>query len=67
MYGRTTQWKRFVLFYIYYIFNFYVKLYEIFLLPIVFEKWEMGEYDWKSYSQVDEMANDFGKGLRELG
>ena len=33
----------------------------------LFEKWEMGEYEWKSYSKVDEMANDFGKGLRELG
>ena len=33
----------------------------------VFEKWEMGEYEWQSYLQVDEMANNFGKGLRELG
>ena len=33
----------------------------------VFKKWEMGEYEWKSYMQIDEMANNFGKGLRELG
>ena len=33
----------------------------------VFKKWEMGEYEWKSYAQIDEMANHFAKGLRELG
>ena len=29
----------------------------------VFKKWEMGEYEWKSYAQIDEMANHFAKGL----
>ena len=33
----------------------------------VFKKWEMGEYEWKSYLQIEEMATNFGKGLRELG
>jgi len=33
----------------------------------VFKKWEMGDYEWKSYTQIDEMANNFGKGLRETG
>ena len=33
----------------------------------VFKKWEMGEYEWKSYVQIDEMANNFGKGLRVTG
>lgn len=33
----------------------------------VFKKWEMGEYEWKSYMQIDEMANNFGKGLRVTG
>jgi len=30
-------------------------------------KWIMGEYKWKSYSEVNEMAIHFGRGLRELG
>jgi long-chain acyl-CoA synthetase len=33
----------------------------------VFQKWDMGDYSWKSYIQVDEMATNFGKGLRKLG
>jgi len=33
----------------------------------VFKKWEMGDYHWKSYVQVEEVATNFGKGLRELG
>jgi len=32
-----------------------------------FKKWEMGDYEWKSYTQIDEMANNFGKGLRVTG
>lgn len=33
----------------------------------VFQKWEMGEYRWKSYLEVDVKARDFGWGLRQLG
>ena len=33
----------------------------------IFEKWEMGEYKWKTYIEVEEMSKNFGKGLRELG
>ena len=33
----------------------------------VFKKWEMGDYHWQSYVDVDEMSTNFGKGLRELG
>ena len=33
----------------------------------VLTKWVMGEYKWKSYSEVNEMAIHFGRGLRELG
>eukprot|EP00095_Tigriopus_kingsejongensis_P000185 maker-scaffold41_size498431-snap-gene-0.11 protein:Tk00185 transcript:maker-scaffold41_size498431-snap-gene-0.11-mRNA-1 annotation:"Long-chain-fatty-acid--CoA ligase " len=33
----------------------------------VFQKWEMGDYHWKSYVEVDEMSSHFGKGLRDLG
>lgn len=27
----------------------------------------MGEYRWKTYSEVNMLATNFGKGLRELG
>lgn len=27
----------------------------------------MGDYKWKSFSEVDQLATAFGKGLRELG
>jgi long-chain acyl-CoA synthetase len=33
----------------------------------LFKKWDMGEYRWQTYLEVDEMATNFGKGLRELG
>ena len=32
----------------------------------VFKKWEMGEYFWKSYLEIDELSTNFGKGLREI-
>uniref|UniRef100_A0AAR5PEI0 long-chain-fatty-acid--CoA ligase n=1 Tax=Dendroctonus ponderosae TaxID=77166 RepID=A0AAR5PEI0_DENPD len=33
----------------------------------VFKKFNMGEYRWKTYSEVNMLATNFGKGLRELG
>ena len=33
----------------------------------VYKKWNMGEYKWKSYLQVNDSATNFGRGLRELG
>jgi len=33
----------------------------------MFKKLVMGEYRWKSYLQVNEIAANFGRGLRELG
>jgi long-chain acyl-CoA synthetase len=33
----------------------------------VFKKWEMGEYSWQSYLEIEELATSFGKGLRVLG
>ena len=33
----------------------------------VFKKWEMGEYRWKSYIEVNDLATLFGKGLRATG
>ncbi|XP_066155933.1 long-chain-fatty-acid--CoA ligase 4 isoform X3 [Euwallacea fornicatus] len=33
----------------------------------VFKKFNMGDYRWKTYSEVDILARNFGKGLRELG
>ncbi|CAH1133889.1 unnamed protein product [Ceutorhynchus assimilis] len=33
----------------------------------VFKKFNMGEYRWKTYSEVNMLASNFGKGLRELG
>lgn len=32
----------------------------------VFKKWDMGEYEWKSFHQIDEMANNFGKGKENI-
>ncbi|XP_065172166.1 LOW QUALITY PROTEIN: long-chain-fatty-acid--CoA ligase 4-like [Atheta coriaria] len=33
----------------------------------VFKKYVMGNYNWKTYSEVNTLATHFGKGLRELG
>ncbi|TRY71515.1 hypothetical protein TCAL_00221 [Tigriopus californicus] len=33
----------------------------------MFKKWEMGDYEWKSYVEVDQISSQFGKGLREMG
>nr|XP_045613680.1 long-chain-fatty-acid--CoA ligase 4-like isoform X1 [Procambarus clarkii] len=33
----------------------------------VFKKYELGEYSWLTYTEVDEMARNFGKGLRAVG
>lgn len=33
----------------------------------VFKKYDMGEYQWRTYSEVENTAIDFGRGLRELG
>ena len=33
----------------------------------VFTKLELGDYHWKTYLEIDKMAADFGRGLRELG
>ncbi|XP_011303691.1 long-chain-fatty-acid--CoA ligase 4 isoform X2 [Fopius arisanus] len=33
----------------------------------VFKKYKMGEYKWKSYTEVERLAASFGRGLRELG
>ena len=33
----------------------------------IFEKWEMGEYRWRTYIQIENMSENFGIGLRELG
>lgn len=33
----------------------------------VFKKFVMGEYKWKTFSEVEEAASRFGRGLRELG
>ncbi|KRT78590.1 AMP-binding protein [Oryctes borbonicus] len=33
----------------------------------VFKKYNMGEYMWKTYAEVNELATNFGKGIRELG
>uniref|UniRef100_A0A1B6E8J8 long-chain-fatty-acid--CoA ligase n=1 Tax=Clastoptera arizonana TaxID=38151 RepID=A0A1B6E8J8_9HEMI len=33
----------------------------------IFKKYVMGEYKWKTYSEVNELATSFGRGLRELG
>lgn len=33
----------------------------------VFKKYNMGEYKWKTFTDVNELATNFGRGLRELG
>ncbi|XP_011881696.1 PREDICTED: long-chain-fatty-acid--CoA ligase 4 isoform X1 [Vollenhovia emeryi] len=33
----------------------------------IFKKYKMGEYKWKSFSEVDKLASSFGRGLVELG
>lgn len=33
----------------------------------VFKKYNMGEYKWKSFVEVERLASAFGRGLRELG
>ncbi|XP_031345978.1 long-chain-fatty-acid--CoA ligase 4 isoform X5 [Photinus pyralis] len=33
----------------------------------VFKKYVMGDYMWKTYAEVDMLATNFGKGIRELG
>lgn len=30
-------------------------------------QYEMGNYEWKSYTEINNLASKFGKGLRELG
>ncbi|XP_008193859.1 long-chain-fatty-acid--CoA ligase 4 isoform X2 [Tribolium castaneum] len=33
----------------------------------VFKKYNMGDYKWKTFSEVNMLATNFGKGIRELG
>lgn len=33
----------------------------------VFKKYNMGEYKWRTFSDVERSASHFGRGLRELG
>ncbi|XP_049822400.1 long-chain-fatty-acid--CoA ligase 4 isoform X2 [Aethina tumida] len=33
----------------------------------VFKKYNMGDYKWKTFSEVNNLATNFGKGLREIG
>ncbi|RZF44330.1 hypothetical protein LSTR_LSTR006880 [Laodelphax striatellus] len=33
----------------------------------VFKKYVLGDYKWKTYEEVNMLASNFGKGLRELG
>lgn len=33
----------------------------------VFKKYVMGDYEWRSYVEVERLAEYFGRGLRELG
>ncbi|XP_075214813.1 acyl-CoA synthetase long-chain [Lycorma delicatula] len=33
----------------------------------IFKKYVMGEYKWRTYSEVNMLATNFGRGLRELG
>ncbi|KAF7269240.1 acyl-CoA synthetase long-chain isoform X2 [Rhynchophorus ferrugineus] len=33
----------------------------------IFKKYKMGEYRWKTFSEVNTLAKQFGSGLRELG
>lgn len=33
----------------------------------IFKKYKMGEYKWKTYTEVDRLSSNFGRGLIELG
>jgi len=33
----------------------------------IFEKWQMGDYHWRSYAQVDKRVNMIASGLTSLG
>lgn len=33
----------------------------------VFKKYNMGEYKWRNFTDVESSATNFGRGLRELG
>nr|XP_033321296.1 long-chain-fatty-acid--CoA ligase 4 isoform X1 [Megalopta genalis] len=33
----------------------------------IFKKYKMGEYKWKSYTEVDRLTNSFSRGLKDLG
>lgn len=33
----------------------------------IFKKYNLGDYKWKSFTEVDHLAASFGRGLRELG
>ncbi|XP_031846206.2 acyl-CoA synthetase long-chain isoform X1 [Nomia melanderi] len=33
----------------------------------IFKKYKMGEYKWKSYTEVERLTNSFSRGLKELG
>lgn len=33
----------------------------------VFKKYNMGDYEWKSFIEVERLADEFGRGLRQLG
>lgn len=33
----------------------------------VFKKYNMGDYEWRTFSEVQNVSGNFGRGLRELG
>lgn len=33
----------------------------------IFKKYKMGDYMWRSYAEVEQLAASFGRGLREIG
>lgn len=33
----------------------------------IFKKYKMGEYQWKTYTEVDRFTNSFSRGLKDLG
>lgn len=33
----------------------------------IFKKYKMGDYKWRTFSEVETTATNFGRGLRELG
>ncbi|KZC13597.1 PREDICTED: long-chain-fatty-acid--CoA ligase 4 isoform X4 [Dufourea novaeangliae] len=33
----------------------------------IFKKYKMGDYKWKTYTEVDRLTNSFSRGIRELG